>query len=131
MSPVNPSLAFEQPIFDLEARLEKLEASEDKSPEMTEELRRLRRELTSVTRRIYASLSPWETVQVARHQKRPQTSDYISMVFDEFVELHGDRCFGDDRAIRTGFAKLEQYKVMLIGHQKGHDPKERISCYFG
>src|SRR5207237_6593520 len=73
----------------------------------------------------------WETVQVARFGERPQTVDYIDLIFDEFVELHGDRAIGDDRALRTGFARLADYRVMLIGHQKGHTLKERSECLYG
>jgi acetyl-CoA carboxylase carboxyl transferase subunit alpha len=124
-------LAFEQPIYDLEARVRQLEQSSDKSPEAEEGLRTLRRELADATRRIYGGLSPWEMVQVARHKNRPYTSDYLNLAFEDFVELHGDRRFGDDRAIVTGFAKLDQYKVMVIGHQKGRTYKERSACYFG
>ena len=76
-------------------------------------------------RKKYSNLTPWETVLVARHPDRPQTMDYVEMIFDEFVELHGDRAFGDDRAIRTGFARLGDFKVLLVGHQKGHTLKER------
>jgi acetyl-CoA carboxylase carboxyl transferase subunit alpha len=128
---VNPGLEFERPIYELEARIEKLEKATDPTPESTEEVRRLKRELTDTMRKIYGSLSPWKTVQVARHKDRPQTLDYIASVFDEFVELHGDRHFGDDRAIRTGMAKLDQLQVMFIGHHKGRDLKERSACYFG
>ena len=82
-------------------------------------------------KRIFRELSPWETVEVARHPDRPKTSDYLSLVFDEFVELHGDRSFGDDRAMLTGFAKLDQYKVLAVGHQKGKTLAERQACHFG
>ena len=119
MATVNHRLAFERPIYDLEARLQKLEAGPDKSLAAHEDIRRLKRELTDAKKRIYGNLAPWETVQVARHSERPMTTDYLDLVFDEFVELHGDKFFGDDRALRTGFAKLDQYKVMVIGHQKG------------
>ena len=74
---------------------------------------------------------PWETVEVARHPDRPMTTDYLELVCDEFVELHGDKSFGDDRAIRTGFAKLDQFKVLFVGHQKGRTVKERSICHFG
>jgi acetyl-CoA carboxylase carboxyl transferase subunit alpha len=124
-------LDFEQPIFDLEQLVKQIESSGPLSAESEEELRRLKRELAETTRQIYSSLSPWQTVQVARHKDRPQTGDYLSLVFDEFVELHGDRHFGDDRAIVTGFAKLDQQKVLVIGHQKGRTYKERSQCHFG
>jgi len=126
-----PGLEFEQPIYELETRLHQLQRSADGRPETESEIRRLRRELVDVTKRIYENLDPWQTVQIARHKDRPYTADYLSLVFEEFVELHGDRHFGDDRAILTGFAKLDQYKVMVIGHQKGRTYKERTTCYFG
>lgn len=131
MASSNFRLAFERPIYDLQARLEKLEAANDGGPETADEIRRLRRELADLKKKIYSNLQPWETVQVARHPDRPMTTDYLDLVFDEFVELHGDRCFGDDRAMRTGFAKLDSHKVMVIGHQKGKTLKERSACYFG
>src|SRR5262249_3573960 len=92
---------------------------------------RLRRELAAQLRRLYTDLTPWQTVLVSRHPERPQTMDYVQMIFDEFVELHGDRAFGDDRAIRCGFARLGNFKVMLIGHQKGHTLKERQAGFYG
>lgn len=131
MSSLNPGLAFEQPIHDLEARLKQLETEPALSPQADEELRNVRRELAETIRSIYSSLTPWQTVQVARHKDRPYTSDYLSLVCDEWVELHGDKHFGDDRAILTGFAKIDQYKVLIVGHQKGRTVKERTSCYFG
>jgi len=124
-------LSFERPIYELEARLEKLERLAQQNPEARNELRRLRRELTATKRRIYASLKPWETVEVARHPDRPMTTDYLELAFDEFVELHGDKFFADDRAIRTGWAKLDAYKVMVVGHQKGKNTNERIACHYG
>jgi len=124
-------LSFERPIYELEARLEKLERLGTKNPEARNEVRRLRRELVELKKRIYSQLKPWETVEVARHPDRPMTTDYLELVFDEFVELHGDKLFGDDRAIRTGWAKLDAYKVMVIGHQKGKTTKERIACNHG
>jgi acetyl-CoA carboxylase carboxyl transferase subunit alpha len=124
-------LDFEQPIFDLEQRIHAIEPEAAQNPVLDDELRKLKRELADTTRRIYSSLTPWQTVQVSRHKDRPQTADYISLVFDEWVELHGDRNFGDDPAILTGFAKLDHHKVMVIGHQKGRTYKERSVCHFG
>lgn len=124
-------LTFERPIYELEARLEKLERVAKDNPDAAGELQRLRRERVELIRTIYGNLKPWETVEVARHPERPQTTDYLDLVFDEFVELHGDKFFRDDRAIRSGWAKLDAYKVMVIGHQKGKTVKERTSCYFG
>ncbi len=122
---------FEQPIYELEQRLRKLESSPDRSPAVQEEIRQLKRQWTETVRRIYESLEPWQVVEVARHPDRPQAPDYLQMIFDEFVELHGDRAYGDDRAILTGFAKLDQFKVMFVGHQKGRTYKERPLCNFG
>ena len=124
-------LPFEQPIFELADQIEDLEANDNKTPELRERIRGLRKQMTETTRTIYSNLDPWETVRVARHPDRPMFTDYISLVFDEFVELHGDKFFGDDRALRTGFAKLDEYKVMVVGHQKGKTLKERNECFFG
>ncbi len=124
-------LPFERPIYELEARLERLAGLADSNPEIREETRRLRRERVVLLKRIYSRLKPWERVLVARHPDRPQTTDYLELVFDEFVELHGDKCFGDDRAMRTGMARLGNFQVMVVGHQKGKTHKERPLCYFG
>jgi len=124
-------LPFEQPIYELESRLQKLEGKPQQTPEVRNEIRLLRRELTEQKKKIYGNLKPWETVEVARHPDRPMTADYLELVFDEFVELHGDKCFGDDRAIRTGWAKLDAYRVLVVGHQKGKTLKERMACNYG
>ncbi len=124
-------LPFEQPIYDMEAALAKVEAEANGDVRGSEEIRSMRRELANLKQRIYSNLSPWDTVLVSRHRDRPQTCDYVDLMFDDFVELHGDRAIGDDRAIRTGFARLGDYKVMLIGHQKGHTLKERTECLYG
>lgn len=124
-------LTFERPIHELEERIAKLEAAPQKSAEEVEEVRRLRRETVDLKKQVFGSLEPWQTVEVSRHPDRPMTSDYLNLVFDDFVELHGDKSFGDDRAIITGFAKLGEQKVMVIGHQKGKTLKERQACHFG
>lgn len=132
MSQSNPGLAFEKPIRELEAQIEALRnADQADSPEVQDQLRALRREWADTTKSIYQQLTPWQRVQVARHPNRPQTADYLGLLFDEFVELHGDRHFGDDRAILCGFAKLAGQKVMVVGHQKGRTVKERAACSFG
>jgi acetyl-CoA carboxylase carboxyl transferase subunit alpha len=87
--------------------------------------------MADLTREIFSNLTPWQTVRVARHNDRPQTQDYLSLIFDEFVQLHGDKLYGDDLAMPCGFAKLDKYKVMVVGHQKGRTTKERTACYFG
>lgn len=130
MSRTDQRLSFERPIFELEERLEKLRKGEA-TPRVKEEIQRLHRSLVVLQKRIYASLHPWETVAVARHPDRPQTVDYLGLVFGEFIELHGDKFFGDDRAIRAGWAKLDEFKVMVVGHQKGRTVKERIQCNYG
>ncbi|MDZ4820925.1 MAG: acetyl-CoA carboxylase carboxyltransferase subunit alpha [Planctomycetota bacterium] len=124
-------LPLERPIYELEDKIVALEATSQGSTDAQEQIRQMKRELTDLKKKIFAELSPWETVEVSRHPERPMTTDYLALVFDEFVELHGDKSFGDDRAIRTGFAKLDQYKVMVIGHQKGKTLKERNACHFG
>ncbi len=124
-------LAFEKPIFELEDRIVELESSPDKGAAAQEEIRRLRREAAELKKKTFGSLLPWQTVEVSRHPDRPMTSDYCELVFDEFVELHGDKSFGDDRALISGFAKLGEQKVMLLGHQKGKTLKERQACHFG
>ncbi len=130
-------LPFEKDIHAMEELLSRLEAKQDGSASVGEtassddEIRRIRRELASLTRKTYSSLTPWDTVQVSRHPARPQTNDYVQMIFNDYVELHGDRAIGDDRAIRTGFARIGDHKVVLIGHQKGHNLKERNECLYG
>ena len=124
-------LAFEEPIYELEAQVNQLEALPEKSIETHEEIRRLRRDVADLKKKVFSTLEPWERVEVARHPDRPMLTDYLDLVFDEFVELHGDKFFGDDRALRSGFAKLDRFKVMVIGHHKGKTLKERNACYFG
>ncbi|MDB5350944.1 MAG: acetyl-CoA carboxylase, carboxyl transferase, alpha subunit [Planctomycetota bacterium] len=140
MASPNPNrLPFEAPILEMEAGLAELEsrysnASAGQSPDaaaLFEQIRRVRRELATLTRTIYANLSPWETVLVSRCVARPQTRDYLNLIFDQFIELHGDRAIGDDQAIVTGFAYLGDQKVMFIGHQKGKTFAERQASNFG
>jgi acetyl-CoA carboxylase carboxyl transferase subunit alpha len=131
MASVNSRLTFERPILELESRIAAAEPAATTDFAAREDVRQLRRELAELKRKVYSNLTPWETVQVARHPDRPMTSDYLDLVFDEFVELHGDKFFGDDRAMRCGFAKLDRYKVMVVGHQKGKTLKERIACSSG
>src|SRR5437899_5344534 len=124
-------LSFEKEIYEMEDQLANLEGAINGPPTDAEETRRLRRELIHLKRRIYNNLTPWQTVEVARHPDRPQTLDYIDLIFEEFVETHGDRAFGDDRVFRTGFARLGDFRVMLIGQQKGHTTKEKLECLYG
>ncbi len=131
-------LPFETPIYDLESRLAEMEtlyanqkAGSEAATHSADSIRRMRRELANLKRTIFANLDPWQTVRVSRHQNRPQSRDYLELVFDRFVELHGDRAIGDDQAIVTGFAHLGDDKVMFVGHQKGRSLAERTACNFG
>ncbi len=114
-------LPFEQEIAVMEDALARLEAGTESALGGGDELRRLRRELTSLTKRIFSNLTPWQVVQVSRHHDRPKGLDYVNLLFENFTELHGDRTFGDDRAIRTGFARLGDYKVLLVVQHKGRN----------
>jgi acetyl-CoA carboxylase carboxyl transferase subunit alpha len=126
-----PGLDFENEIAELETRITAIQRQTERSEATESELRTLRGELARKLREVYASLDPWQTVQVARHKNRPYTADYLNLAFDDFVELHGDKHFGDDRAMLAGFAKLDRFKVMVLGHQKGRTFKERAACHFG
>jgi acetyl-CoA carboxylase carboxyl transferase subunit alpha len=125
-------LDFEKPLAILEQQIQELEALQlEKQIDYSKELRQLRTNYTSLLRKTYDNLSAWETVQVARHPQRPLFRDYVDMVCREFREIHGDRIFGDDPAINCGLARLGGHKVMLIGHHKGRDTKEKVRCFFG
>lgn len=124
-------LEFELPLLDLEARIKTLDETAPRTEAIEQDIIHLRRQWNEQTREIYSKLTPWEIVQVSRHKDRPYTRDYLQLVFDEFVELHGDKFYGDDRAMLTGFAKIDQFKVMVVGHQKGRTYKERAACNFG
>ena len=126
------TLAFEQPLARLDqqvAELENLQAQ--KQIDYTDEIRQLRNNYMLMLKKTYDNLSAWETVQVARHPQRPQFRDYVELCCREFREIHGDRRYADDKAIVTGLARLAGQKVMLIGHHKGRDTKEKIACNFG
>jgi acetyl-CoA carboxylase carboxyl transferase subunit alpha len=124
-------LTFERPIRELQEKLANLEAAFDGSPAAHEQIRQLKKNIADTRREIYANLDAWQTVQVARHPDRPKTSDYLELLFDDYVELHGDRFFGDDRAMLTGFAKLDEYKVLVVGQEKGKTTKGRQEANFG
>src|ERR1700686_1552228 len=125
-------LEFEQPIAELEAKIEELKfLGNDSSVNITEEIKRLQSKSRALTSSIFANLSPWQITQLARHPQRPYTLDYVSMIFTDWHELHGDRMYGDDLAIVGGLARLEGTPVMLIGHQKGRDTKERVRRNYG
>ncbi|MFO0876941.1 MAG: acetyl-CoA carboxylase carboxyltransferase subunit alpha [Gemmataceae bacterium] len=122
-------LPFEKEIYQLEDCLAQLESRGQ--GEMGEDIRRVRRELVALKKQIYNNLNPWQTIQVARHPDRPHTVDYLNLIFSDFVELHGDRAIGDDRALRTGFARLGDHRVMVIGQEKGRTLAERTACFYG
>jgi len=125
-------LEFEKPLARLEQQIQELEAlQEAKKIDYSAEVRQLRTNYTNLLRKTYDNLSAWETVQVARHPQRPLFRDYVEMICREFRELHGDRHFAEDHAIQCGLAKIGGHKVMLIGHHKGKDTKEKIKCFFG
>jgi len=125
-------LDFEQPIAELEAKIEELRFVQDDSAlDISEEIRRLQKKSQTLTRDTYAKLSAWQVSQVARHPQRPYTLDYVQGLFTDFVELHGDRTFADDAAIVGGMARFNGEPVMVIGHQKGRDTKEKIHRNFG
>ncbi len=130
---MNPNfLEFEQPIAELEAKIEELRyVGNDNELNITEEITRLQAKSKSLTESIFAGLSAWQISQLARHPQRPYTQDYIQRIFTEFEELHGDRAYADDAAIVGGVARLEGKPLMVIGHQKGRDTKEKIRRNFG
>jgi len=123
---------FEQPIKELEDRIAELtRLNGQKGVNLESEIAELRKELKTMTGRLYGNLSPWQIVQVARHENRPVLQDYMKGIFNEFIELHGDRCHGDDRALIGGFATLNTHRVMLLGMEKGKSVEEKIKSNFG
>lgn len=124
-------LDFEQPIAELEARIEELRHVSDPSLNLSEEIERLQAKSLKLTEQIFSSLSQWQITQLARHPQRPYTLDYAHRIFTDFEELHGDRTFADDPAMVAGLARLDGLPVMLIGHQKGRETKEKIYRNFG
>ena len=125
-------LDFEQPIAELEAKIEELKhVPSGSAVNIQEEITRLQAKSEQLTQNIFANLTPWQITQLARHPQRPYTLDYASLIFTDFNELHGDRMYGDDLAIVGGLARLDGRAVMLIGHQKGRDTKERVRRNYG
>lgn len=133
-------LDFEKPVVELEKQIEAAEqelralpaeANGAERAEIEAELSDLRTKRAGLLDSLYHELSPWDTVRVARHPRRPQTRDYINLIFKDFLELHGDRRFGDDPALVTGFARLGSIKCLVVGHQKGKSTQEKIACHFG
>jgi acetyl-CoA carboxylase carboxyl transferase subunit alpha len=129
---MNQYLEFEKPVAELEARIAELRAAaEGDDVDISDELARLENKSASLLAGLYESLTPWQKTQVARHPARPHFRDYVAMAFEDFVPLAGDRHYGDDQAIMGGFATLGGRKVMLIGHEKGHDTESRLRHNFG
>src|SRR6202790_2759405 len=125
-------LEFEQPIAELEAKIEELKfLGQDQSVNITEEIKRLQSKSRALTSSIFANLSPWQITQLARHPQRPYTLDYVSMIFSDWHELHGDRMYSDDLAIVGGLARIEGTPLVLVGYQKGRDTKERGRHNYG
>ena len=124
-------LDFEKPIAEIEEKIEKLTATGQERPGVPDDLRKLREKLYKLQAEIYTGLTPWQRTQVARHPQRPSTLDYIGRICDRFLELHGDRLYGDDHAIVAGLARLSGRSVVVIGPQKGKTLKERVLRNFG
>ncbi len=125
-------LDFEQQMADLEGKIETLRfAQDDSAVDISDEIARLEKKGQTLTKEVYAKLTPWQIAQVARHPQRPFTLDYLKLIFTDFEELHGDRAFADDHAIVGGLARFNSQPVMVIGHQKGSDTKEKIYRNFG
>ncbi|PIW70056.1 MAG: acetyl-CoA carboxylase carboxyl transferase subunit alpha [Ignavibacteriales bacterium CG12_big_fil_rev_8_21_14_0_65_30_8] len=123
-------LDFEKPIYDLEAKLEEMRKYSD-NLDINSEIKKIEKKVTQLKESVYKDLTRWQRVQLARHPDRPYTLDYIYEMTNNFVELHGDRQFKDDKAIVGGFAEIDEYKVMIIGHQKGRDTKSNLYRNFG
>ncbi len=125
-------LEFEQSIADLEAKIESLRyLDSSKELNINDEIARLRAKSTKLTESIFSTLTPWQVAQIARHPQRPYTLDYLEKIFTDFDELHGDRAFAEDAAIVTGVARLDERPVVVIGHQKGRDTREKVRRNFG
>src|SRR5690625_4872204 len=122
----NTYLDFEQPVAELENKIEQLRYMQsDSAVDISDEVHRLQQKSQALAKSIYAKLTPWQTAQVARHPQRPYTLDYVQEIFTDFHELHGDRMYADDLSIVGGLARFNGSPCMIIGHQKGRDTKER------
>lgn len=125
-------LDFEKPIIELEKKIEELKKfTSQEDIDLTAETKKLEVKLKEVKKNIFANLTPWQRVQIARHPKRPFLLDYIDLIMTDFIELHGDRHFADDKAMIGGLALIDRHKIMIIGHQKGKDTKENLIRNFG
>jgi acetyl-CoA carboxylase carboxyl transferase subunit alpha len=122
-------LDFEQPLLELETRIAELQTLDD--PGQREEILKLEDRLQRLRQKVFSSLTAWQTTQLARHPRRPHTRDFCKLLFEDFLELHGDRLYGDDPAIVGGFARFEGQSVVVIGHQKGRETREKITRNFG
>jgi acetyl-CoA carboxylase carboxyl transferase subunit alpha len=127
----NSNLDFEKPIMELERRILELESKSQERHKDLLALQQMREMLHNLIGEIFSKLTPWERVQVARHPERPQTIDYLATIFEDFVELHGDRCFQDDPAIKSGLARFEGRTVIVIGQHKGKDTRQRLAANYG
>jgi acetyl-CoA carboxylase carboxyl transferase subunit alpha len=123
-------LEFEKPIIELELKINEMKQYSDQV-DIKDEIKKLERKVLKLKENIYSNLTRWQKVQLARHPERPYTLDYIDLMTEDFIELHGDRYYRDDKSIVGGFAKLDEYKVMIIGHQKGRDTKTNVYRNFG
>lgn len=125
------TLEFERPILELEVKIQELKQfAEAEKVDVSAEIARLERKVARLQEEVFANLTPWQRTQIARHPNRPYTMDYIRLMLADFVELHGDRAFSDDKAIVGGFARLEGMPLIVIGHQKGRDTKEKLARNF-
>ena len=125
-------LDFEKPILELERKIEELKKfTSSENIDLSSEIKKLEDKLDKVKREVFEGLTPWQRVQIARHPKRPYTLDYINLIMTDFAEIHGDRVFGDDKALVCGLAKIDGQKVVVMGHQKGRDTKENLMRNFG
>lgn len=129
---MSKAMTFEEPIIKLREKIKELEEfTATNSVDLSEEVQTLNKRLKTLEEEIYGNMEPWERVQVARHPERPTTLDYINELFEDFMELHGDRFFGDDAAIVGGIASFEKQPITIIGHQRGKDTKENVRRNFG
>lgn len=127
-----PTIEFERPIVELEERLEELKTSPAAVvPDLAQEIRELEKQLRGLKKRVYSSLTPWQKVQLARHPLRPHFSNYLENIFTDFIEFHGDRHFSDDSALVGGLARFQGRSVVVVGHEKGRDVKDRLKRNFG
>jgi len=127
-----PGLEFEKPIIELERKIEELKGlTSHKNISIASEVKKLEDKLSQIKKDVYENLTPWQRVQIARHPRRPYTLDYIEMITTDFIEIHGDRHFSDDKAMICGLAKIDGENVAIIGHQKGRDTKQNLERNFG